>query len=111
MNSSVIFYPEQQLMRRATSWALRLRVNPTRIVIEPLPKKWGSCSTNGVVTFAEDPATTDAEFQDYVIVHELLHLRYRSHGRMFKAMMTAMVPGWRERERGSRHVTERRSAD
>jgi predicted metal-dependent hydrolase len=55
-------------------------------------------------------ATTDAEFQDYVIV-ELLHLRYRSHGRMFKAMMTAMVPEWRERERGSRHVTERRSAD
>lgn len=107
MTSSSVFYPEQQLMRRATAWALRLRVNPTRIVIAPLPKKWGSCTTDGVVTFAEDLATTEAEFQDYVIVHELLHLRYRSHGRMFKAMMTAMVPGWRERDRTSRHTTKR----
>lgn len=108
MKNSSTFYPEQQLMRRATSWALRLRVNPAKIVIAQLPKKWGSCSTDGVVTFAEDLATAEAEFQDFVIVHELLHLRYRSHGRMFKAMMTAMVPGWRERDRTSRHTTKRR---
>jgi predicted metal-dependent hydrolase len=106
MKSSSVFYPEQQLMRRATGWALRLKVNPTRIVIAPLPKKWGSCSTDGVVTFAEDLATTEAEFQDYVIVHELLHLRYRSHGRTFKAMMTATVPTWRALEGRSRHSTE-----
>ena len=108
MKSSSTFYPEQQLMRRATSWALRLRVNPTKIVIAQLPQKWGSCSTDGVVTFAEDLATAEAEFQDFVIVHELLHLRYRSHGRMFKAMMTALVPEWREHESRSRHATERR---
>ena len=35
-----------------------------------------------------------ARFQDYVIVHELLHLRLPGHGRLFKAMLTAHVPGW-----------------
>jgi hypothetical protein len=89
------------------AWALKLKVNPTQVVIADMPKKWGSCSPDGVVAFAEDLAEMDSEFQDYVIVHELLHLRYSDHGRRFKAMMTAMVPRWRELERKSRHATER----
>jgi predicted metal-dependent hydrolase len=71
----------------------------------------GSCSPDGVVAFAEDLAKMESEFQDYVIVHELLHLRYSNHGRRFKAMMTAMVPRWRELERKSRHATERHHQD
>ena len=35
-------------------------------------------------------------FQDFVIVHELLHFRVPNHGRLFKALMTAHVPGWRQ---------------
>jgi predicted metal-dependent hydrolase len=84
-------------------WAVRLKVNPERVVIRDLPTKWGSCSPEGVVTFAEDLANAEPEFQDYVIVHELLHLRYRSHGRRFRAMMTALVPRWREFELRVRH--------
>ena len=37
-------------------------------------------------------------FQDFVIAHELLHLRMPNHGRLFKALMSAHVPGWRELE-------------
>ncbi|RUL93708.1 M48 family metallopeptidase [Verrucosispora sp. FIM060022] len=101
------FYPEQQLRRRTMAWALKLKVNPERVVIEEMPKKWGSCSPDGTVKFAEDLAEMEPGFQDYVIVHELLHLRYSDHGQRFKAMMTAMVPGWREFEAGGRHSTDR----
>lgn len=98
-------YPEQLLKRRATAWALRLKVNPQQVVIEDMPKKWGSCSPDGVVTFAGELAETDEAFQDYVIVHELLHLRYRTHGKRFQAMMSALVPAWRELELQSTHTT------
>ena len=59
-------------------------------------RKWGSCSLKGTVTLAADLLHEDSSFQDYVIVHELLHLRVRDHGRLFKALMTTYVPGWRK---------------
>lgn len=99
-------YPDQQLRRRAMAWALRIKVNPKRVDIVQMPKKWGSCTSEGVVTFADELAETDKEFQDYVIVHELLHLRYRSHGKRFHAMMSVLVPNWRELKHRSRHSTE-----
>ena len=96
---------DQVLTRKAMTWAARIRVNPSRIVITELPRKWGSCAPDGVVTFARDLVDMPEEFQDYVVVHELLHLRYRSHGKAFTAMMTALIPSWRELEEGS-HVRE-----
>lgn len=42
----------------------------------------------------------EAGFQDFVIVHELLHLRVRNHGRLFKALMSVHVPGWRHLHKG-----------
>jgi predicted metal-dependent hydrolase len=99
-------YPEQQLRRRAMGWAVKLKVSPEKVLIERLPGKWGSCAPDGVVSFAEDLAKEADEFQDYVIVHELLHLRYRDHGKQFKAMMNALVPNWLELDRRSKHATE-----
>jgi len=104
-------YPEQQLRRRAMGWAVKLKVNPEQVQIKRLPGKWGSCAPGGVVTLAEDLATQAQDFQDYVIVHELLHLKYRDHGKQFKAMMSALVPDWRRLEQSSRHSTERPTSD
>ena len=97
----MILTADQVLTRKALAWATKIRVNPSRILITDLPKKWGSCAPDGVITLAEDLVDMPEDFQDYVVVHELLHLRYRSHGKAFTAMMTALVPGWRELEASS----------
>lgn len=44
---------------------------------------------------AADLGNEEIGFQNFVIAHELLHLRIRNHGRLFKAFMTAHVPNWR----------------
>lgn len=94
MRSSL--YPAQELRRRTLAWAVKLRVNPKVIRIQEMRRKWGSCSVAGTVTLASDLVDEDVRFQDYVIAHELLHLRVPTHGRLFKALMSAHVPGWRE---------------
>ncbi len=96
MKSSL--YPVQDLHRRTLAWALKLKVNPRTVRVQTMRRKWGSCSLAGTVTLASDLLDQDARFQDYVIVHELLHLRYATHGRVFKALMSAHVPGWRAME-------------
>jgi predicted metal-dependent hydrolase len=92
----VKLYPAQELKRRAYSWAVKLRVNPRVVRVQDMRRKWGSCSSAGTVTFASDLVQKDRRFQDYVMVHELLHLRYSAHGRVFKALLSAHVPGWRK---------------
>lgn len=81
--------------RRVADWADRLRVTPTEVRIQRMTRKWASCSAAGRVTFALDLLDQASAFQDFVIVHELLHLRVPNHGKLFKALMSHYVPGWR----------------
>jgi len=90
-------FPE--LRARAVYLCERLRVRPKGIRVRKMTRKWGSCSTSGVVTLAADLASEAPGFQDFVIAHELLHLRHPNHGRVFKATMTMHVPDWREHDR------------
>lgn len=100
--------PAARLKRRVDQWTLKLRVMPRVVRVQRMTRKWGSCSTVGTISLAVDLDEEDGGFQDFVIVHELLHLKVPNHGRLFKALMTAYVPLWREHElarRGRRSVT------
>lgn len=89
-------YPADELRRRTHAWAVRLRVNPKVVRVQAMRRKWGSCTSRGTITLAADLADQEQRFQEFVIVHELLHLRYPTHGRLFKAALSAHVPGWRK---------------
>lgn len=71
-------------------------MNPVALHFEEIKDRWGYCSRAGEVTLALDLVNTGERFQDYVIVHELLHLRVRSHGKRFRALLSAYVPDWRD---------------
>lgn len=99
------------LRRRVDAWSHRLKVRPRLVRVQRMTRKWGSCSTSGVVTLAVDLAGREPRFQDFVVAHELLHLRVPNHGRLFKALLSAHLPGWRRydvrRANGSRDTARR----
>lgn len=81
------------------TWSEKLKVKPSQVRIQRMTRKWGSCSTSARwVTFSEDLLSESKRFQEYVIVHELLHLKVPNHGKLFKATLSAHFPGWREVE-------------
>ena len=109
MNASLQFCSVRMLMftddqrrkaivERVDYWVRRLKVQPPRVRVQHMTRKWGSCSTSGYITLAGDLADQEHEFQDFVIAHELLHLRVPNHGKLFKALLTAHVPDWRKYE-------------
>jgi len=96
--------PAMRLRRRVDAWAVRLRVSPRLVRIQMMTRKWGSCSSAGTITLALDLDEQPSGFQDFVIAHELLHLRVPNHSRLFKSLMTAHVPNWRAHEIARRQV-------
>ena len=60
--------------RRVREWASRLETDVRRVTVRRMRRKWASCSTAGRLTFDVTLLSQPAPLQDYVIVHELLHL-------------------------------------
>lgn len=85
---------------RVKAWAEKIRVKPAQIRIQDMSRKWASCSSGGWVSFASDLMHEAHGFQELVIVHELLHLRYRNHGKLFRAAEKAYLA------RGARALPE-----
>src|SRR5215210_1745475 len=61
----------EALRQRVEHWVRRLKAEPRIVRVQHMTRKWGSCSTSGIVTLAEDLADQEIGFQDFVVVHEL----------------------------------------
>ena len=81
------------------TWAERIGVEVTKIQVRPMRHKWASCSSRGTLTLASDLLELPRDLVDYVICHDLVHLRVPDHGKGFRAMMNAHMADWRDRER------------
>ncbi|HZM06550.1 MAG TPA: M48 family metallopeptidase [Candidatus Saccharimonadales bacterium] len=75
-------------------WAIRIRAKPRQIRIQQMRRKWASCSTSGTVSFSTEVLAQPAAFREYVIVHELLHLKVPNHGKLFKTLLRAYIPDY-----------------
>ena len=79
---------------RVRAWAVTLDVEVVWLGIRPMRRKWASCSTKGHVNFNSELLQKDRKFQDYVIVHELLHLCVPNHGKLFKSLLRVHLGEW-----------------
>jgi predicted metal-dependent hydrolase len=75
--------------------APQLGVEVTRIEIRSQRTRWGSCSTSGALSFNWRLVLAPLEVLDYVVVHELCHLRVPNHSRRFWHLVESRRPDWR----------------
>jgi len=59
--------------------------------------RWGSCGAADGVNINWRLALAPPEILDYVIIHELCHIRQRNHGKAFWALVQAFCPDWKAR--------------
>lgn len=65
--------------------------------IRMMKKRWGSCTAEGTVLLNLRLVQVPKACIDYVIVHELAHLKEHHHNRAFYGLLERMMPDWRER--------------
>lgn len=83
--------PQEIFKAEVRSWAERIGVEPHIITLRPMKHKWSSCTNKGNLTFDTDLLHQPADFRRKAIVHELLHLKYPNHGKMFRALERAYL--------------------
>ncbi len=79
---------DKEFKEYVRSWADKIGVSHQlkEIHLRYTKHKIASCSSKGRLTFNKDVLNFPKEEIDKIVVHELLHLRYKNHGRLFKAM-------------------------
>ena len=70
-----------------------------RISIKNTSSRWGSCSTNQNLNFNYKLLFVSEPLRDYVVVHELCHLRHHNHSAQFWKEVSQILPDYRVRER------------
>lgn len=81
-------------------WAARLGEFGVAWKLRRMKTRWGVCDfVKRRVTYAAMLADKPRECVEYVVVHELTHLKAHGHGPPFKALMDSRLPDWRERRR------------
>ena len=86
-------------------WADRLGEHCVPWKLRRMKTRWGVCNyVKRRITYAAMLAGAPRECVEYVVVHEMTHLKAHGHGERFKALMDARLPDWRERRRALRNT-------
>ena len=86
----------EDVLKLCEKWQKELKVNVIRVQIRDMKNKWGSYSSNGVLTLNKKLLRFPLKCVEYVVLHELLHIIIPNHGRTFKTLLYAYMPQWEE---------------
>jgi len=88
-----------ELPARAWELAAETGVDLKVVSVRNQRSRWGSCSAGGQVSLNWRLVQTPDHVRDYIIYHELMHLREMNHSDRFWSRVESVCPGWREAER------------
>lgn len=74
------------------------RVKQPQLRLRRMRRRWGSCSSRGVVTLNRELIKLPLALADYVIAHEFCHLLEFNHSPRFYQLLTELMPDWRQRK-------------
>ncbi|MFP4049787.1 MAG: M48 family metallopeptidase [Desulfovermiculus sp.] len=89
---------QKWLSDRVVYWEPRAGASASRIVVRDLGYRWGSCGKNKVLYFNWRLLQLPVRLVDYVLVHELVHLRENNHSKEFWQLLECAMPDWKERK-------------
>ena len=113
--NKILFAPEKKTKVRLVAW---LKENARRILtlqsqryaaemglqfqgieISSAKTRWGTCSSAGKIRYTYRLLFAPREVIDYVVVHELAHLKHMNHGKGFWSLVERYIPDYKKRRK------------
>jgi predicted metal-dependent hydrolase len=87
------------LTHKTAIFAEQMGVIPSAVKINGAKTRWGSCSGKNSINFSWRLIMADEQVIDYIVVHELAHIREHNHSPRFWAIVQSVLPDYKERKR------------
>jgi len=85
-------------MQQYLPYYTKLGVTEPHLRLRRMKRRWGSCSSKGIVTLNTELVKAPIHCVDYVIVHEMSHLIYLHHDKKFYRLLARIMPDWEQRK-------------
>jgi hypothetical protein len=92
-NEALQYFPElfNKVLREHENQMFR----PAGLIIRTMKRRWGSCSNKGIITLSTELIKLSDIYIEYVIIHELCHLKHHNHGPQFYKLLSVLFPEWK----------------
>ena len=92
------------LPKRVEKYSALVGAKPSAVKISSASSRWGSCSSKGSINFSWKLIVAPDDVIDYVVVHELCHLKHMDHSPAFWKEVENVIPDWQKRRSALKDV-------
>lgn len=81
---------------RVTHFSKKMKLNPTNVTFRKAKTRWGSCSNRNSISLNIALTALPRTLSDYVIIHELAHIKHKNHSKAFWNLVAKYYPDYKE---------------
>lgn len=92
-----LFFREKaaiKIVPRVKKWSTTTGLTPAAVKFRRLSKRWGSCTTDNEIILNHDAVKLPFTLIDYIVVHELCHIKHKDHSKDFYRELAKYMPDW-----------------
>lgn len=101
---STLLHSIESVQSRVEHFSKLMGLSYSELKFRKMKRRWGSCTSKGVITLNKELLRLEQELVDYVVVHELAHLKHMNHSKMFHNCVTSYLPDARKREKELQNI-------
>lgn len=94
---------EKRVRQAFDIYSPQLGLSPRRITLKQMTSRWGSCSSNGNISINVGVICFEQECIDYVVIHELCHLKHMDHSAAFWKLVSTCCPDYKRLRERMKH--------